>query len=59
MPMIWIPPMIRDLTGGKDSVEVLGRTVGHALANLEAIHPGVLDRLCQEDDPISHMNERL
>jgi molybdopterin converting factor small subunit len=50
MPVIWIPPVMRALTDGKDSVQVPGRTVGQALAGLEAIHPGVWDRLCQRDD---------
>ena len=50
MPTIWIPPLMRDLTDGKDSVRVQGRTVGQALANLDAIHPGARDRLSQGDD---------
>ena len=50
MPVIWIPPVMRGLTGGKDSIQVPGRTVGQALANLDAIYPGVRDRLCQGDD---------
>ena len=41
---------MRALTDGKDSVRVPGRTVGQALANLEAIHPGVWDRFCQGDE---------
>ena len=50
MPTIWIPPDIRDLTGGRGTIRVAGRTVGQALANLEEIHPGVRDRLCQGND---------
>ena len=50
MPTIWIPPAMRHLTGGKGVIRVAGRTVGEALANLEAIHPGVRDRLCRGDD---------
>lgn len=50
MPVIWIPPVMRALTGGKDSIQVPGATVGQALANLDAIHPGVWDRLCQGGD---------
>ena len=50
MPVIWIPPVMRALTGGKDSIQVPGATVGQALANLNAIYPGVWDRLCQGDD---------
>lgn len=50
MPTIWIPPQMRDLTDGKSSIRVSGKTVAQALDNLEAIHPGVRDRLCQGDD---------
>jgi sulfur-carrier protein len=50
MATIWIPAPMRVLTDGKDSVHVPGRTVGQALRNLETIHPGTWDRLCQEDD---------
>jgi sulfur-carrier protein len=50
MPTILIPPQMRDLTDGESSVRVPGKTIGEALANLEAIHPGVRDRLCQGDD---------
>jgi len=41
---------MRDLTDGKSSIRVPGRTVGEALANLDAIYPGVRERLCQGDD---------
>jgi molybdopterin synthase sulfur carrier subunit len=50
MPTIWIPPQLRDLTNGKTSVRVQGKTIGQALDNLDAIYPGVRDRLCQGDD---------
>lgn len=38
---------MRDLTEGKGVIRVPGKTVGQALASLEAIHPGVWDRLCE------------
>ena len=50
MPTIWIPPQVRDLTNGKSSIRVPGKTVGQALDSLEAIYPGVRDRLCQGDE---------
>ena len=50
MPTISIPPQMRDLTAGESSVRVPGKTIGEALANLEAIHSGIRDRLCQGDD---------
>jgi molybdopterin converting factor small subunit len=45
MPVIFIPPALRDLTDGQDTVRVSGRTVREALASLEAAHPGVWVRL--------------
>jgi molybdopterin converting factor small subunit len=50
MPVLWIPPDMRDLTEGKGEIRVPGKTVGQALANLDAIHPGVWDRLCEGKD---------
>ncbi len=50
MPLIWIPPSLRALTDGKVSIQVPGTTVGQALANLDAIHPGVWERLCKGDE---------
>jgi len=50
MPAIWIPPALRNLTDGKAMIRVPGKSVGQALANLEGIHPGIWDRLCQGDD---------
>ncbi len=50
MPLIWIPPSMRDLTGGKGTIRVSGTTVAEALANLDASHPGVWDRLCQGNE---------
>jgi sulfur-carrier protein len=50
MPMLWIPPGARDLTAGEEKVVVSGRTVGEALTNVEAIHPGLYDRFCRGGD---------
>lgn len=41
---------MRDLTGGEGTIRVTGKTVGQALASLEAIHPGIWNRLCQGND---------
>jgi len=40
-----IPTQLRSLTGGAAEVSVDGRTVGEALHNLEAAHPGFGERL--------------
>ena len=50
MPTIWLPPSMRELTGGETTIRVAGKTVGEALASLEAIHPGIWNRLSQGDD---------
>lgn len=45
MVTIRIPTTLRTLTGGDSEVQVEGSTVGEALKNLDAAHPGFLDRL--------------
>jgi molybdopterin converting factor small subunit len=46
MALVWIPPLVRDLTGGKETVTVPGATIGQAIAALEQQFPGVRERLC-------------
>ena len=43
-----IPTPLRTLTGGSDEVKASGATVGAVIADLEARHPGVKDRLLDE-----------
>lgn len=50
MPVLWIPPDMRDLTEGKGVIRVPGKTVGQALAHLDAVYPGVRDLLCEGND---------
>ena len=45
--MVWIPSLMRDLTGGRTQVSAPGRTVGQVIAALEKVHPGIKDRLCE------------
>lgn len=45
MPIIRIPAPLRGHTGGRGEVEVDGATVGGALDELVAAHPGVAERL--------------
>jgi molybdopterin synthase sulfur carrier subunit len=47
MAVVWIPSLMRDLTGGQERVRVPGKTVGQVLAALEEAHPGVKGRLCE------------
>ena len=48
MAVVWIPPLLRDLTGGKERVTVPGETVRQVIVQLEKTYPGVEARLCQE-----------
>lgn len=49
MPIVWIPAQLRDLTGGRETVELPGRTVGEVVAALNRHYPGARDRLCRGD----------
>ena len=44
-----IPSVLRTLTNGKETIEVSAMTVDEALARLEAAHPGIKARLCDEN----------
>jgi len=43
-----IPTPLRKLTGGADEVAIEGANVGELIENLEAAHPGLKERLCDE-----------
>ena len=43
-----IPTPLRKLTGGADEVSIEGANVGDIINNLEAAHPGLKERLCDE-----------
>jgi molybdopterin converting factor small subunit len=49
MATVWIPALMRDLTGGQGQVNVPGATVRQVIEALETIYPGVKARLCQGD----------
>ncbi len=49
MAVVYIPSLMRDLTGGADKVEVAGETLRQVVNNLEAAYPGAKERLCEED----------
>ena len=44
-----IPTTLRTLTGGQAEVTVEGATVGEVLKNLDAAHPGIGDRILDEE----------
>lgn len=43
-----IPPPLRPLTGGADEISVEGATVQQALDALDAKHPGLKERICDD-----------
>ncbi|MBI3861658.1 MAG: MoaD/ThiS family protein [Planctomycetia bacterium] len=49
MPRVFIPPLLRDTTGGVEEIEVDGATVRQIIAALETRYPGIRDRLCAGD----------
>src|SRR6266542_3247345 len=48
MARVWIPPLLRDLTGGRETVPVPGANVGQLIEALEQRFPGVRSRLCPD-----------
>jgi molybdopterin synthase sulfur carrier subunit len=45
---VWVPALLRDLTGGQEKVTVAGATVGEVIDALERLYPGIRARLCEE-----------
>jgi len=48
MAKVWIPSLLRDMTGGLSEFDVPGETVREIIDRLDDIHPGIKDRLCQD-----------
>lgn len=48
MATVWIPPLLRDLTGGLQQVTVPGELVRDLIAALDARYPGLAGRLVEE-----------
>jgi len=46
---VYIPVLMRDLTGGREQVNVTGRTVAQVIDALDAAYPGAKARLCDGD----------
>ncbi len=55
MALVWIPALLRDLTGGQARLKVPGATVRQVIGNLESEYPGVKARLCRGDDLIPYL----
>jgi len=50
MPTVYIPPLMRSLTGGVEQLDVPGETVRQVVAELERRYPGIRERLCDGDE---------
>lgn len=50
MPRVFIPPQLRDLTGGLAEVEATGISVREIVAALNERFPGIAERLCQHEE---------
>ncbi len=48
MPTVFIPALMQDLTGGKQTVEVDGSNVRQIVNALEQAYPGVLERILED-----------
>ncbi len=49
MATVWIPPLMRNLTGNTEKVEVAGDTVRELVAALDERYPGIAERLVEEN----------
>lgn len=54
MITVRIPTPLRTLSGGNAEVQVQGKTVTEALANLEHACPGMKARICDESGELRH-----
>src|ERR1043166_5491991 len=45
---VWIPSLLRDLTGGQETVTVAGTTVRQVIEALDHNYPGIKARLCDD-----------
>jgi molybdopterin synthase sulfur carrier subunit len=46
MAVVWIPTLMRDLTGGQQTISLTGSTVRQLIDELEQQFPGIKARLC-------------
>ena len=50
MAVVFIPPLLRRMTGGIEQVTVPGRSLRQVVNGLEEQFPGIKGRLIQDDD---------
>ena len=48
MAEVWVPALLRDLTGGQERVSAAGETVREVIDALEERYPGMRERLCED-----------
>jgi MoaD family protein len=53
---VWIPALMRDLTGGASQVSASGETVRALIADLDARFPGIEARLMEEGRVRPHIS---
>lgn len=49
MPEVWIPALLLPLSGGRQKVNVPGKTIRQVIENLELQYPGIRERLLDGD----------
>lgn len=49
MAVVWIPPPLRALAGGQETVTVAGATLRQVIEALDRQYPGFKDRVCEGD----------
>lgn len=47
MAVVWIPPLLRELTGGETQVLASGGTIRQVIDDLDVQYPGIKARLCE------------
>ncbi len=49
MPQVFIPPLMRPLTGGRDVIVIDGQNVRELIEHLDLQYPGIRNRLIEAD----------
>ena len=52
MITIRIPTPLRSMTGGKGEIEGKGNSIGELIEQINVAHPGIKDRICDEQGEI-------
>jgi molybdopterin converting factor small subunit len=47
MATVWIPSLLRDLTGCREVLQIPGNTVGEVIDQLDHSYPGIRLKLCE------------